>query len=217
MLELLVNVIALGFASTLSPVILGITLTLLAAKNHPKARTFAFLSGNLLSALIIFAVGVLVVRYAWVLTKSRKVDYLDIMIGIVFLIFAAWSWVQNERASNIGKAEHAKIAIWSLIGFVISITNFDAVIFYFTEVKEIFQASVSLISKSVLSIIGALFFVLPVILPLAVYLIMPDKTERVLRPVGNAMEKYGKYIVTTIFIVFGIYFILRGAFLLRAY
>ncbi|MFH1222552.1 MAG: GAP family protein [Candidatus Micrarchaeota archaeon] len=212
MLDLLLKVLALGFASMMSPVIFALALALLASASYPLRRTFAYLGGNLVSAILITAAGLFLGGHALALPRAQVV-YIDATFGVICLIFAALPWLlkQKEKKPEVaGEKKQPQLLKWLLAGFVLSITNLDAAFLYLTEVREIFQSSAAFIYKIALSAVGAAFFLMPVLLPLAVYLLMPEQANRALKPIGEKMRKYGDYIGTAVFLVFGFYLLYRA-------
>ena len=99
---------------------------------------------------------------------------------------------------------------WLAISFLGNITNFDAVLLNLAAVREIFNSAASLAYKLALLGFCDLCFVAPALLPLVFYLAEPEKAERMLAPVGKWMQKYGRYLVGAIFIVFGAYLIIKA-------
>ncbi len=217
MLDLLFKVILLGIASTVSPVIFGVILSLLAAKHYPKQRALACFAGGVLTVLIISSAGWAIGSDALSFGDgfSHYLGYVDILLGVLFIIFAVSSLIAKKEKKPKGLKTDEKTALphlkkWFAIGFLLNITNFDAVLLFFTEAREIFQASILFLDKLLLLILGSLFFLLPALLPILVYITMPKKSEQILKPIGKIMEKYGKYLVAVIFLAFGVYLLYRG-------
>ncbi|NYZ77723.1 GAP family protein [Candidatus Micrarchaeota archaeon] len=217
MFDLLLKVIVLGIGSTVSPVIFGVIISLLAGKHYPKQRALACLGGAVLTALIIsiagWAIGGDVLNLGAGFTSGLR--YFDILLGTMFLLFALSSLVarREKKPHEIiaeEKAQSPRLVKWFVVGFILNITNFDAVLLYFTEVKEIFQAGTAFAAQLLLDLLGGLFFVLPSLLPILVYITMQERAERVLKPIGVFLEKYGRYPVAVIFLVFGAYLLYRG-------
>jgi len=210
MLDLLFKVIALGIASTISPVVFGLILALLAGK-YPKQRALAFLLGAILSALIVISAGYLIgINGIPGVEFTNELSYIDIVLGVLFILFGILSLVSKMDKKTRIDVHSSNLFRWFIISFVINITNFDAVLLLFTESKEIFQSSIIHMYKFSLVSLGAIFYILPALLPFVVYLTMQKKAERILKPLGTAMKKYGRYIAFVIFLGFGIYLLYRG-------
>jgi len=213
--DLLFTVIALGIASTLSPGILAIVLALLSGKHYPIRRSLAFLAGMLPTVLIIVAAGAGIFEFTSLGSDPKRAAYADIAIGALFLALAVLPWVHREKDETASELKEAKapaphLGRWFLLGFIGTITNLDAVLFYFTEIKEISSSGVAMLSKLLLAALGALFFLLPALLPILVTMAYPKKAEKLLTPIRALMQKYGNYIVTLIMLAFGAFFLYRA-------
>ena len=211
MLDLLLKVLVLGIASTASPVIFGVTFSLLADKTSGKARAAALLAGGVLSVAIILAAGVAaggqLAGYGTEIRAQAKA--IDLGLAVVFLLFAAFSLFSKDRAPSTAPKK-AGILKWAAAGFVLNTTNLDAVILLLTEAREIFQSAALMPEKALLMALGACFFLLPTLLPLAVYIARPGQAGRLLEPAGVFIRKYGRYLACAVFLGFGIYLAYRG-------
>jgi threonine/homoserine/homoserine lactone efflux protein len=212
MLELSAKVLALAIASAMSPGLLAVAIYLLAGKNSPKARAFAFMMGGVVVALILAGVAFAAVSEASSGRTPRIPAYIDIALGVLFILFAAKQVLVKEGdAPRLEEAsQKPSLLKWFLIGFIANITNFDAVLLNITAVKEIVEAGVGRFYGLLLISMADLFFILPVLLPLAICVVAPERTEKMLSPVGAWMKKYGRYLVAAIFFIFGVYLLLRA-------
>jgi len=220
-LELLLKVIPLGIGSTVSPVILGVTLTLLAKKDYLRKRTTAYLAGAVLVVVILATVGSAIGTGAMTFSKStgQTTGLLDLLVGLLLIGFGIRSAFEKpsqgtQRLPVHDTASSAQFAKWFALGFLLNITNFDAVLLNITATKEIFQAGIHVPSALLLTGICDALFLLPIILPISAYLIAPNTAEKALKPIAAASEKYGKYLLMIILLAFGIYLLWRGLGLL---
>ncbi|MCX6769639.1 MAG: GAP family protein [Candidatus Micrarchaeota archaeon] len=212
MLETFAKILPLAIASAASPVILGVSIALLSRKNFGSA--LAFLAGGLVVALILAAVGMSIAANDDKVAEGmgRPPTVIDLAVGVLFLLFGAKILLEKPsekkeiQTAGKGMRHHAK---WFFIGFVGNLTNFDAVLLNLAAIREIFNSSIATMPKLELLGFCDFFFLLPALAPIAAYLIAPQASQKVLLPVGNAMNRYGKYVVGAIFILFGIYEITR--------
>lgn len=211
MFELLLKVLALGIASAFSPVILGVTVALLARKNRPVLHSLFFLTGGIISAAIILALGLIIAAGSSSPVFHPSVTT-DLLLGTLFLIFGFSSLLSKPRARDKTEAPKTDLAMfkWLLVGFFLNITNFDAILLYLTAAKEVFEAQLPLMEKAPLALLSTLFFLLPTLLPIALWLLLPGASKKVLAPIGAAMDKYGKYVVAVIFFGFGVYLLSKA-------
>ncbi len=212
MFEVLIKVIPLDFAAILSPGILALAIVLLGSKFHPKLKTVSLFVGTL-----IVAVGIALLGFTLGQTipagmgKNSISAIVDLVLGIIFILFGVWMIISKQQAAkSSSKDQEAKIAKWFFVGFVISITNFDAVFFSFTAAREVSKADIGDMSKIIILVVNILFFSLPIWLPLILYLILPDFAERILAKINVFVLKYSKYILFILFLIFGLFFAFRG-------
>lgn len=219
-MQLLASVLLLGIASTLSPGILAITLSLLSSRRYPMQNALSFLAGMLPTVLIIALACAGSTEFALKYERDPNVlSKIDFFLGALFMLFALLPWVLKGRQdAKLPKQEgtsRAHRGRWFLLGFILTITNFDAVLFYATAIKEISASATAFAYQLLLASAGALFFLLPALLPIALFAFLPKKAEKILSPIRSFMEKYGQILVSAVFLGFGIYFLLRSQALLQ--
>lgn len=210
MFELFISILPLAIASAASPVILGVSIALLSRKDFKSAA--AFLAGGIVVAAILAAAG------ASIAAGDDKVEQslgypgiVNMAIGLLFLIFGVKVLLEkpSEKERVPGEGKKMGPAKWFAISFIGNITNFDAVLLNLAAVREIFNSGIAMLPKLLLTAFCDFFFILPALLPIAIFVLAPAASQRVLVPIGGAMSRYGKYIVAAIFIVFGAYLILK--------
>ena len=209
MLELLIKVVALGIASAMSPVILGITLTLL-ARQGAGSQAFALLAGGAVAALLLIAAGYLVATGSLHGTPGETASA-DLAIGVLMLAFGLKSVLakDSDGKRNV-KSGGASPLKWLFIGFVLNIANTDAVLLNFTAAKTIFQDAASPAYQLALVLVADLFYLLPCLLPILVYMLRPKAAKKALEPVAGWMERHGGLVTGAIFLIFGLYLLSRG-------
>ena len=213
MFGLLIKIVPLALASTLSPLILGLTTILLGQKEHPKRKVLALLVGSILAVAILTFLGFYL---GTSFSGSRNYKYhslVDLIFGAILIIFAVKTLIsspQKEKSRAETIQERSQLLRWFILGFIINITNLDAVILYLTQIREIYQTSIEIVSKIIINTISILFFLFPIIFPLAVASFAPKVANKIIDPVSLSMKKYGSYIVGFLFLIFGAYYLLKG-------
>jgi len=208
---LLVKIIPLDLAATLSPGILALALVLLGSQFRPKLRTLALFLGTLITAIALAFLGLNLGQAAPSEIHPTLVSaILDLILGAFFIYFGIRTLLMKERQTQSEKNQKPQLAKWFIIGLIISITNFDAVFLLFAASKEVGGSGVNELSKIILLFVNILFFTLPSLLPLIFYLIAPNFAGRILTKVNQFVLKYSKYLIFILFVIFGIYFIYRG-------
>lgn len=207
MLELLAKVLALGIASSFSPVILGVAIGLAFGKDNPLKRCLSFLLGGAVALALILAAAWFFAGYddkVFVLSSTE-----DLLFGSVFIIFGVFSFVHGKD-KKLQLKQNPNPLKWFLIGFIANITNFDAVLLEFTSAKIAFDSGVGLIARLVLLLLGCLCYLSPILIPFALSLSKASGAKSLLSKVGLLMDKYGNTILGLLFVLFGIYFIWAG-------
>lgn len=213
MAELLIKILPLQLATTLSPGIFALTIVLFAKKKYAIGRGLALLLGSILVVIFLSFVGLKTGQsVTTVSTHSRISVIIDFVLAILFLYFGIRGLIKPDRERKEPAEENPArhFGKWFVIGFVISITNFDAVLLNFAAAKEIGTASIDLINKITLLFIGVIFFVLPILMPLIFYIILPTLAQKILAPINTFLLKFGRYLVSAIFIIFAVYLIYKG-------
>ena len=212
MLEVFLKILPLAIASAASPIILAATVALLSKKNFGCA--FSFLAGCVLAAAVLAAVGISFAAEDDKVAESMgfSPSIFDIAIGALFLAFGIKVLVEKPAAKqDVPRAGKSGGKIkWFAIGLIGSITNFDAALLNITAVRAIFNSGIALLPKLSLLAFCDFFLLSPALLPIALCILAPEKSQKLLVPVGNAMNKYGRYVVAAIFIIFGILLIKNG-------
>jgi len=213
MTDILIKIIPLDLAATLSPGILALTLVVLASKNHPKAHILSMLAGALMTGVGITIIGfVLGNTLNTGLKQTATESIVDIILGLLFIIYGLKLFLQKERKINLdAQEEELKIFKWFGLGLVITITNFDALFLTFTAAKEVGSAdNILTIDRWILLIINILFFILPITLPLLLKLIFPKTSAPILAKINGFVTKYSRYIILAMFFIFGIFLLYKG-------
>ena len=212
MADVFLAILPLALASMLSPGILAVSITLLARKN--KTAATALLLGGIIVALLLAAAGILVAqgddKAAAALGFQPRA--IDLLLGLFFLVFGVKVVLEKPKPEQVaaGAKKSQGFSKWLAISFLGNITNFDAVLLNLAAVREIFNSTAALASKLILLGFCDICFVAPALLPLVFYIAEPQKAERLLSPVGKWMQKYGRYLVGAIFIIFGAYLEIKG-------
>lgn len=210
-LELFAKILPLAIASAMSPVILGVAVMLLSAKGGNARNAYAFLLGG---AVVAAALAIAGYAAGSGVLASMGVAHvpatLDIALGIMCVGFAAKGILgKGGGGKRIGGAEGGAFK-WFAIGLIANATNADAIVLNFTAVREIFREASGLAGQALLLGIADFFFLSPALVPLLAYMAAPKRARRALEPAGAWMERYGRYLVASIFLIFGIYLLRKG-------
>lgn len=210
MFEVLAKIIPLDLASTLSPGILAVTVLLLGSKKNPKLKVLYFFLGSLLVAIAIGLLGFFVSKSVSSGFKPTLVSsILDLTLGVAFVIWAFKILLEDEKKIKKRNGETSLFTLF-LAGFLVSITNFDAVLLSLAAAREVGGASLKSIYSVILIAVNTIFFTLPITFPVLLETIAPRTAETVLSKINSFLMKYARLIVFILFIAFGVYFTAKG-------
>jgi len=210
MASILIKILPLDLAATLSPGVLALAIILLGSKNQPKAKALILLLGMLLVAIAITVFGFILGNNVTPGVEPTLTSaIIDAIFGLFFLFYGFKIILGPERMI---KPREEKVRFWRLfiLGFLVSATNFDALFLSFAAAKEVGDAAVHFGAKSILLAVNIFFFTLPIMLPLIIYLLFPEFAGRVLANINRIVLKYSRYILFAMFMIFGIYFLSKS-------
>lgn len=213
MLGLFIKILPLAVASLNSPLMLGITVFLLASTDRPIKKTISFMLG-----IFSIMVGATFLGF-WLggdtsfAGKAILNSWEDLALGAILIILALRTFFQKQQGDSskrLEKYQNQGLWKWFLFGLVMNLVNFNAVVPYILEIRQVDGSSIALIGKILLYAFSLIFFLLPFIFPFTVYLLFPNTAQKYIGPVSDWIIKYNRYIVSIIFAGFGIYLLFNG-------
>ncbi|VVC03571.1 Sap, sulfolipid-1-addressing protein [Candidatus Burarchaeum australiense] len=211
MVSLLIEILPLAIASAMSPVILGVCIAMLSKK--AANSVLAFLLGSVLAAIILFAIGVAFASGDDIVAQeiSQPVAIFDLALGLLLGAFGLKVLLMKESAGDRlgarGQLSAKKLVAVGLLG---TLTNFDAALLNITAVRTIAETAGSFATKLLPLAVTEFFLLSPILLPLGVYLVAPQKSAKLLEPLGAWMGKYGRFVVGLIFLGFAVYLVAKA-------
>lgn len=211
MFGILLKIIPLDLASTLSPGILALTLVILGSKNNSIGRVLALFFGALFIGFGINILGFALGQSVHVgVSKTDASAIIDLILGAFLFFYGIKIYFSKEKSISLGEEKEVQVFRWFLIGLIITVTNFDAVLLSFTAAKEVGTSNILDIKKWILLIVNIFFFTLPITLPLVVKLLFRRFADPILSKLNNFMLKYSRLIIMAMFLIFGVYLLYRG-------
>lgn len=213
MLSLLLKVLSLDFASLFSPVMLAISILLMSSKFHFIKKTLFFILGN-----IVIGIGIITLGYfaGETITDKTKPTFasslFDLGLGLLLLIYAIKTFLgRNKDKPKKVENEDPRFIKLLATGVLVGLSNIDGLILSFTNAKTISEANVPFLFTLILLFSILFFLTLPATLPLILYYFFPKKSEFVLSKIHNFLIKYGPFIVSAVFALFGILLIYKAS------
>lgn len=208
MISPVAEILGLGIGMLASPGLFAMTVFLLSKKENKISGVLSFLAGNILTVAILIVAGFLLGTAVSSGPASALRNEIDIVIGLVFIFFGVKTLLSKKE--TIKKLNSAKLSFWFVIGFIFSITNFDAETLFIVSMKQIIQLTATVSEEIALITYSTLMILLPILVPLGFYMIFPKTSEKILTKINKPVQKYGYYFVIFIFLLFGALFVLKG-------
>lgn len=210
---LIAKVLSLDLASLFSPVMLAISVLLMSSKHHNIKKTLIFILGN-----IIIGVGIIALGYFAGETITDKTEptlfssLFDLGLGLLLLLYALKTFLGRNKDKK-EQVEHENPQFFRLLltGIAVGLSNIDGLILSFTNAKTVSEANVPFLFTLILLFSILFFLTLPATLPIILYYFFPKKSAFVLSKIHNFLIKYGPYIVSAVFALFGILLIYKAS------
>lgn len=211
MLQTFTQILPLEVGQIFSPGILALVLLLLGSQIHPRARTTSFFLGSLVVGVLLTYLGAHLGLKTPETHQTNISAIIDISLGAILIILGLVGFFSKEKQIKVKSNQTVGYLKWFAAGFIISITNFDAVLMNFTAAKTIgADADTDEAGKIALLAINIFFFVLIIVVPILFYLFAPKTAHKLLAPLSNLALKYSRFIVAFILIAMAIYFLVKG-------
>lgn len=201
MFKLALAIVAIALPDSINPSLIGGEL-LVAMGSHPRRRTVSFTAAAFMVTFVFgvaFALGLGDLILAFLPKPGRTVKYaLFVGAGVVLVIGAVGLWIR--RRSVAGPSQHhgrpggAPAAIGAgLAGFEL-LTAFP----YFAAIAVIVGSGVSSAGKLALIALYCFVYTLPLIAIAFTFLLMGERAEDLMRPIGDWLLVHWPAIVAPI-------------------
>jgi hypothetical protein len=214
--QLFIKVLPLALASAVSPASLAVSLVILGGKSHPRTKALAYLLGGAVVAAALTAAGFLLAHGDASSASPHSHAVTDATLGAVLVILgiAALALKSGKDGSLLDRLgsqpERRQIATCGLMGLLAMGLNVSSQVPFLAAVREVGRADVSVEVKAVALGVSWILLLLPMTLPLLIYLIAPQAAARIMTPISVAATKYGRYLVAAICLIIGAVFIYDG-------
>jgi len=214
--QLFIKVLPLSLASAVSPATLAVSLVLLGAKSHPRLKAFAYLLGGAVVAGMLTVLGLLLAGGESTSDVPHSHAVIDIVLGAILAVLGIVALAVKPRKDGgalsrlDSKPPRRQIAACGMMGLLAMGLNVSSQVPFIAAVREVGRSAVSVSLKAVALGIACVLLLLPMILPLAMYLVASGAAARILTPVSAAATKYGRYVIAAICLIIGAVFIRDG-------
>jgi hypothetical protein len=213
LLELVADLIPLMLAAAANPAVVGIVVFMLTSSDRPLARAGAFVVGF---AAVLVAAGI---AGLILFSNSRETvgpggalfAWIDIAVGIGLLGFAVITYSRRDQAANQSRLlERVGPDAYFVVGAIFMITNASALAAYAPLLREIAISDVTRLERGLALAISDLVILLPIAAPIAIRLLAPRSSQRILSALRTRLDRYGSVIAIAVFAAIGIFLLVRG-------
>jgi hypothetical protein len=214
--QLFIKVLPLALASAVSPASLAVSLVILGGKNQPRLKAFAYLLGGAVVAVAITILGLVLADGATHVAGPHAHSIIDAVLGSLLLVLGIVALAikpgKNGKAlSGVdSQSETRQLATCGLMGLLAMGLNVSSLVPFLAAVRDVGKAVVSFEVKGVALGVCWTLLLLPMILPLVIYLVAPKAAARILTPISIVATKYGRYLVAAICLILGAVFVWEG-------
>ncbi|MBI2704181.1 MAG: GAP family protein [Actinobacteria bacterium] len=225
MLTLVTAVVVMAIGAALSPTLFVTSELLLTSKVRPRAKALAFAGGAWLAFAIMAVLVFTAVAPALIdgVTSTTAVTAaVDLVLGSVLVALAGYfrfraaSGFQTHEERTGRPPDDSSVRRWALVGLVLTARDVSTMILYYDALEHIAVSTVDVGSKGALTAIVFAVASVPVWIPLAVHITIPDSLFHRVEQLKEWVLRHRRTIRVTICLVFGLYLVARGLFELRA-
>ena len=213
MAELLAKILPLMLAAASNPAVVGIVVLALTSAHRPLARAVSFVAG--------FAVVLALVALAgFAFFKGSRETFgpggslfawLDIALGAGMLGLAGLTWARRGSGSDPSRLlGRVSPAAFFGVGAVFMISDASALVALVPLLRDVAVADVSSVERVIALAITWVVVVLPIAVPVLIYVAAPRSAERAVAAIRRWLDRYGYLVAVGVFVAIGCYLMVRG-------
>lgn len=220
--SLAIHIMPLAWAAAVSPVVLSVFLIVMSLTDDPKLPGISFYLGTIVVFLITLFIGIFLGHKltGGEAANPTTIASIDIFLGavLVLLAFRNFTAKDENKSRPIFKrlqgdqktGTFSRFKKYFIVGFVAFLTNFSTAIFVLAAGKQIGIEKAGFVPDVVAIIVMAIITLLVIEVPLLFFLILPQQSEKMIKPVNEWISNHGN-IVTGLFCLFiGLFVIYNG-------
>ncbi|MGV8176194.1 MAG: GAP family protein [Candidatus Bilamarchaeaceae archaeon] len=205
MIWLALQVLLLGLASAISPMIFAVSVLLASEKMDPKGKLTSFLLGGAVVAVFITLLAVGVWGGAITLPDSSQGQSKGVLVtalGALLILTGAYLLVFPKK-SETGFALPDRATVIFGLGVFMYAANFKSLLLNIAALQSIFSSEAAPAFKLACIAAADGLLLLPTIFPLLVYTFAPRDTERFISPVRGFLDRNASVILAVVCLLFG--------------
>lgn len=212
-------ILPLALGAAISPTLLAAVVILLSGKEHPLKKSFLYLFGALVPLIVVT---ILVHSFARNLVDfgySIKAysESIDIGIALLLICIGSFIWLRRRQGKNFIPKQSTKVPVKTthalhsfLLGAIMMSWDFSTFALFIPAEKDIFFWHQSVETQIVAVVFLIFMTLLPVSVPIGLYLVMPNKVVEVLVPFSNWTKKNSAAIAIALCYGFAAFLLWKG-------
>jgi len=218
-LTLLTQILPLALGAAVSPTALMGIILLLSLSKNPKISGFGYYFGSIILILIVIALGAII--GAGITSRSSHPQPLlalfDLVLGIILVILGVRRIFKSQKSpKNLFHDKDTNVSYPLMFvkgltfGFLMFLINFSTTIIVLEAGKVIWTSSADTTGKIIVIIFLVLITLLVCEVPLTMYLLFPEKANKILSRVNVWMQRNGHILMGLVILVIGVYLVWIG-------
>lgn len=213
-------IMPLALGSAFSPTLLAATVVLLSGKEHPLKKSLLYLSGTLIPLLVVtivihsFARNLIAFGYS-IQAYSKGIDF---VISLVLFGIGAYVWHRKIHKKPYIPSRSSKVPVKTthilhafLLGIIMMSWDFSTFALFIPAEKDIFFWHGSVLAQASAVVVLIFITLLPVTVPIALYLLMGQKMQNLLEPFSAWTNKNSSNLAIVICCVFALFLLWKAA------
>lgn len=213
--SLVVNVIPIALGAAVSPVLLTGAIILLSSNNRPRTKVLAYALGSIVVIVLIGIVGLMIFGKAVARpgsTHSATSAIIDSVIGFLLILLGVKKLIKPSKGKPVFEKylESTKLKDFVLMGIVLMGVNFSTIVLYIEAIKQIAVGKINLLDTILMLALVDLIIMVPVFIPLVIYVLLPGRSKKILSGVNGFLAKHSNLVSVFILFLFGFYIAIKG-------
>ena len=220
--SLIISILPYAIGAAFSPAILATMLATVSPTRSPRLASFSYLFGSIIFFLILAFSGMYIGSGLSVVALSMiNIGAItEVVLGGILIIIAFKTLLIREEPQERGilgfitslrETRGFSVFIkFFYIGFLTFLASFTTAILILQAGNIIGLSNPGFCLAAITVIILGVITLLVVEIPFIAYLIFSTRTGSMLTPAHNWITNYGDYLTTVVYLILGIFFIIRG-------
>ena len=222
--SLIASILPYAIGALFSPLILYNLLNNISNNVKPRLSSFSYLFGSIVIFIILVLMGLFIgnILYGATAMSIRIGAVIEIVLGSILIIIGIKSLFLREEIRSDGiigfmnalrANNNLSIFIkFSYLGFFTILASFTtAIIFLIAGIITGISNSGSTNTTLIITFLGFISL-LTLEIPFIFYLLSPKTAENTLKRFHNLIPIYGNYLTFVVYLLLGIFFLIRGFF-----